>query len=60
MGILTAKGDVFQSLSPGKPIEDSIRDQAANLLKAVKQQLLATKDIKMRLPRGSPDLRSQA
>jgi hypothetical protein len=48
-----ANGDFFQSSSFSKPIGDSIRDQAANHLKAVEQQWLATRDIKMRLPSSS-------
>ncbi|MGA2351934.1 MAG: hypothetical protein ABSF70_15975 [Terracidiphilus sp.] len=47
---MTANGDFLEGLSFGQPIGDSIRDKAANLLKAVEQELLATKDVKMRLP----------
>ncbi|MGA2352673.1 MAG: hypothetical protein ABSF70_19730 [Terracidiphilus sp.] len=50
MGILMANGDFLQGLSFGKPIGDSIRNQAANHLKALEQEWLATRDIKMRLP----------
>jgi len=45
-----ANGDFLQGLSFGKPIGDSIRNQAANHLKALEQEWLATRDIKMRLP----------
>jgi hypothetical protein len=45
-----ANGGFLQGFSFGKPIGDPIRDQAANHLKAVEQQWLATRDCKMRLP----------
>jgi hypothetical protein len=44
--------DFSQGLSFGKPVGDSIRDQPANLLKALEQESPATRDIKMRLPWG--------